>query len=139
MVFAGPTVLTVEQARRPWPASVSHGESQLPFASLRASLRSPSVPDPDSFHISTSSPGLRACAILQVPLKSRSLFLAALCPSHAQATLAFKTRLWGLILPIQDLWVRSPMWDQDPSFLGENFCNCDSLPVYGLLRQLPCK
>ena len=35
-----------------------------------------------------------------------------------------KPNVQGLILA-QDLWAGSLMWGSDPSFLGENLCNCN--------------
>ena len=66
----------------------STGDSQLPPASLRGSLRSTNGSDPSSLQITASTLGLRACEILCATLRVQSLFPTALWVSQKQALLA---------------------------------------------------
>ena len=68
------------------------------------------------------------------PLRVESLFPTEnpLLWVSRKAPLAFKTiRFRGLSSLSRTPGLGSPMWGSDPTFLGQNLCNCDYSPVCG--------
>ena len=56
-------------------------------------------------------------------------------PEHKPHWLS-KQKFWGLIFLPQDPRLQSTVWGLDLSFLGEDLCDHDILPIYGFLTQV---
>ena len=91
-----------------------------------------SVTGSDSFQITVSGLGFRACEIWCMLFKNRvsvsynPLGLPKMTPADLQSQ-AF----WRLIFLVQDPWAASLTWDSFSLVLGENLFSCDYPPIVG--------
>lgn len=101
------------------------GKSKLPHASLAGSPRSVSRSDLGSFQANTSALGLVICDILCVFFKGEGSVSYSLRLFRISASLIFKARpSRGFSFWSRTPGLGSPMWELNPSLLGEDFCGC---------------
>ena len=131
MVLASTSVHMVERAPQNGYhlCSCPQGELRLPPASPGGSPRQQEdlIQVPFKLLLLPWVPEhMRFCVcLLRVESPSHSsLALLKVSPAGLQSQM-----FWGLVFPVQDPWLGSPVWESDDLLIEENLCNCNYSPI----------
>lgn len=86
-----------------------------------------------SFQMTTSVLGCGMYEIVHAPLKRGVCFLQPSCPPVCKAAGLQRQIFSGIIFPVQESRLGSPVWGCDSLLLGENLWSCEYPPVCGSL------